>query len=194
MFGLPKKIVIFDLECTTWEGAAARNWSLPGEHREVIQLGAVLVETEKFIELDSVEFLVRPKINTVLSQYFINLTNIKQKEVDEKGVKFEIFLRNFFEFCSETELYCFDKIDDSRLFDRDVLMENCKLYGIKFPFKMGRFHNINKVFFQHGVKIKQSGAAPKAFGIESAGPHHNALSDARGIVVGLRALGASLNN
>ena len=189
MLNLPERIVIFDLECTTWEGAAARGWSGPGEHREVVQLGAALVETENFTELANVKFWVRPKINLVLSQYFINLTNIKQEEVDEKGVDFQAFLKGFSDFCAEFELYCFDnRVDGSRLFDRDVLMENCKLLGIEFPFEMGRFHNVNEIFHRQGVEVKQSGAAPEAFGIKLPARPHDALNDVRGLIVGLKAL------
>lgn len=35
-----KHFVIFDTEYTTWEGAADRDWTGPGEHREVVQIGA----------------------------------------------------------------------------------------------------------------------------------------------------------
>ena len=82
MFGLPKKVVIFDIECTTWEGAAARDWSGPGEHRELVQLGAVLVETDRFAEKAAFSMLAKPRINPVLSKYFINLTQITQEQVN----------------------------------------------------------------------------------------------------------------
>ncbi|MFA5174968.1 MAG: 3'-5' exonuclease [Patescibacteria group bacterium] len=189
MLKLPKKIVIFDLECTTWDGAAERNWSFPGEHREIVQVGAALVETKNLTEVASMEFWVKPKINPVLSQYFVNLTGIRQEEIDEKGVDFPIMLKDFFCFCCDFQLYCFDsKVDNSRLFDRDVLVENCKSFGIDFPFEMGRFHNVNEIFHQHNIEIKQSGTAPEAFGIKIPARPHNALSDVRGLIIGLRAL------
>ena len=189
MLGLLEKIVIFDLECTTWEGAAARDWSGPGEHREVVQVGMALVETKDFTELTNAKYLVKPKINPVLSQYFINLTNIKQAEVDENGVDFQTFLNEFSRFCADFELHCFDnRVDGSRLFDRDVLMENCELLGIEFPFKPERFHNVNEIFHKHGYTVKQSGAAPEAFGLKIPARPHDALNDVRGLVVGLREL------
>ncbi len=189
MLDLPGQIVIFDLECTTWEGAAARGWSGPGEHREVVQVGAALVETENFSELGSCMYLVKPERNPLLSQYFIDLTHITQEEVDEKGVDFQTFLRMFSELCAEYQLYCFDsRVDGSRLFDRDVLIENCKLLGIGFPFAMEKFHNVNEIFHRHGYTVKQSGAAPEAFGIEIPARPHNALNDVGGLIIGLRAL------
>lgn len=189
MLGLPEKIVLFDLECTTWEGAAARNWSGPGEHRELVQLGAALVETESFTELASVKYCVKPLINPVLSQYFVDLTHITQEMVDRYGIDFPTFLHDFHAWCLDYELYCFDsRVDGSRLFDRDVLVENCDLYGIELPFGLERFHNVNLIFHQHGYHVRQSGAAPEAFGIEIPARPHDALNDVRGLIIGLRAL------
>jgi len=187
MFGLPKKIVVFDLECTTWEGAAARGWSGPGEHRELVQIGAALVETDNFTELSLLKTLVRPSINPVLSDYFTNLTHITQEEVDEKGLDFSWFLPKFYEWCGRHELYCFDKIGD-RIFDRDVLIENCDLYGLKFPFELERFHNVNNIFAKHGYVVKQSGASPEVFGIKLPARPHDAMNDVRGLLISLKAL------
>lgn len=197
MFGLPEKIVIFDLECTTWEGAAARNWSGPGEHRELFQMGAAIVETEGLNEISTLTFLVRPRINPVLSDYCKNLTHTTQEEVN-KGVDFAIFQSIFYNWCQEYELYTYDKIETRpRIFDRDVLKENCDLYRLEFLFETGisfrnRFHNINEIFYQHGINVKQSGRAPKAFGIKLPARPHGPLNDVRGIIVGLKALSERL--
>lgn len=186
---LPEKIVIFDLECTTWDGAPERNWSGPGEHREVVQMGAALIETRYFTELSAFKQLIKPSVNPILSEYFIDLTNIKQDDVDEKGIDFKTFLKNFVDFCGENELYCFSrKIYDSQLFDCNVLIENCKLLGIEFPFIIERFHNIQEIFYHHGYISKQSGATPETFGLKITAHPHDALNDVRGIITGLRAL------
>ena len=39
------KAMVFDLEFTSWPGSNERNWSLPNEDREIIQIGAVKIET-----------------------------------------------------------------------------------------------------------------------------------------------------
>lgn len=189
MLDLPEEIVILDLECTTWEGAAARDWSGPGESREVIQLGAVLIETQSFTALGMVKALVRPLINPILSDYCINLTGITQDKLDKDGIDFASALRWFKSLCAKRQLYCFDsRVDGSRLFDRDVLIENCDLHGLAFPFEVERFHNINEIFYQHGYIVKQSGAAPEAFGIKSPARPHDALNDVWGLIIGLKAL------
>lgn len=190
MIGLPEKFVLFDLECTSWEGAAARNWSGPGEHREVIQMGATLTDAERFTEQFTAKTLVKPRINPILSEYIKNLTGITQEDIDQKGIDFAIFLKMFFGWCSDFEIYCFDsRTDGSRLFDRDVLMENCNLLKIWHPsFRPDRFHNINEVFAKHGYRIKQSGASPASFGLEIPARPHDAMNDVRGLLVSLKAL------
>lgn len=56
MSGLPNKIIIFDTEFTAWEGSQDRNWSRPNEFQEIVQIGALLVETKDFTELDFQRF------------------------------------------------------------------------------------------------------------------------------------------
>ena len=194
MFNLPPKIVILDLECTTWEGALKRNWSGPNEHREVVQCGAVVVETKNFTELKSFDRYVKPKVNPILSDYFVELTHITQEEVDQNGVDFETFLSEFQQWCGDLELYCFGSVDASSLLDLDILKDNCKLLGLKFPFEENRFHNVNLIFDEHGYKVKQSGSAPEAFGLKLTSRPHNALNDVQGIIIGLKELSKILSD
>lgn len=186
---LPEKFIIFDLECWSDEGVAARNWSGPGEYRELIQVGATLTDTRRFTEQFPVKALVKPRINPILSNYIKTLTGITQEEIDRKGIDFAVFLPMFFGWCVDLEIYCFDsRTDGSRLFDRDVLIENCDLYGLEFPFNPERFHNINDIFAKHGYAVKQSGASPEAFGIKIPARPHDALNDVRGLLISLKAL------
>jgi len=187
MFDLPRKIVVFDTECTTWEGALQRNWSGPGECRELIQLGAVLVETSNFCEIAALRILVRPMFNPVLSDYCLNLTGITQREIDVLGIDFPVCLRIFEMWCRKYELYSFDKVY-GHMFDQNVLVENCDLHGMELPFDPERFHNLNEIFLDHGVLIEQSGKASLAFGVEPKLRPHDALNDVRGLIDGLRLL------
>lgn len=187
MFDLPKKIVIFDTECTTWEGAVQRNWSRLGERRELIQLGAVLVETRHFCEIAALKILVKPMFNPVLSEYCVNLTGITQREIDQLGVDFPACLRIFTMWSRRYDLYSFDKVPD-RIFDEDVLIENCDMHALEFPFDPERFYNVNELFLAHGITIEQSGKASLALGVEPKFRPHDALNDVRGLVDGLRLL------
>jgi len=187
MFDLPKKMVVFDTECTTWKGALQRNWSGPGEHRELIQLAAVLVETNHFREIAFLKMLVKPMFNPMLSEYCINLTGITQREIDVLGIDFPACLRIFEMWCRKYEIYSFDKVAD-RIFDQEVLIENCDLHALEFPFDPERFYNLNEIFLEYGVLVEQSGKASLAFGVEPKLRPHDALNDVRGLIDGLRLL------
>lgn len=191
--GLPEVFIILDTEVTTWEGAAIRNWSGPSEHRELVQLGAAVVgfepATGKVQEITTLCTLVKPVINPALSDYFIELTGITQEMIDEKAIPFKEFLPWFTEWAGWYDLYsCDTKIDGSHLFDRDVLMENCKLNKLEFPFEQDRFFNIHETFHRDGYIIKQSGQASLAFGVEPKQRSHDALKDVRGLIDGLNLL------
>ena len=67
-------ITIFDLEYTAWECSMARHWLVPGEFKEVVQIGAVRLDADTLTVLDELEILVRPRINPHLSPYFETLT------------------------------------------------------------------------------------------------------------------------
>ena len=58
------------------------NWSRPNEYREIVQIGAILVEVKQFTEIDHINLFVKPNKNPILSEYFTNLTGISQKDID----------------------------------------------------------------------------------------------------------------
>jgi len=95
-------IVVFDLEITAWPGSVARFWSGPGEHPEIIQIGAVKARTVGgMTETGSMNRYVRPSINPVLSDYIIGLTGIRQSDIDDKGVPFTDAMKEFAAFIGD---------------------------------------------------------------------------------------------
>ena len=189
MFDLPKKIIILDAEYTAWQGSLRRRWSGPNEHREVVQIAAILADTEKFIELDNFDLLVKPVKNPVLSEYFINLTGITQVEVDQKGISFEEALSKFFAWSGDRTIFSFGG-------DERVLKENCRLVNIKFPFEDFKYGNLIDIFGKYIPEINkyQSGNILAAFGKKSVLHQHNALNDCRILLDGLRELAARENH
>ena len=97
------KAVIFDLEFTSWPGSNERMWSLPEENREVVQIGAVKIETTNGLrEMGSFTILVQPLKNPVLSEYFVKLTGITQAQVDNQGSPFPNALAHFTDFIGKS--------------------------------------------------------------------------------------------
>lgn len=187
MFDLPDRIIIYDTEYTTWEGALERDWNGPGECKEVVDIGAVCVETKNFTELENFHVFVKPRRNPLLSDYFVKLTGITQQEVDENGVNFPEALNSFVGWCGESHIYSFGS-------DEKVIEENCRLVGISFPFSHSRCHDVRDIFMRYGVPAHDyySSTIVRAFEEEPVRSGHTGVSDARTIVDGLRLLSKRL--
>jgi inhibitor of KinA sporulation pathway (predicted exonuclease) len=186
MLKLPQKIIIFDLEFTAWEGSLKRGWSKPDEHREIVQIGAVLFDTERLKELDHFMMYVKPEKNPILSDYFINLTGITQKIVNRDSVSFSEALKKFKEWSLDYPLYSWGGTPGNGA-DERWFKENCELLNISFPFTGDKFYDIRHLFKNEGIPVEkyESGTIIKAFGKESKNRAHDGLNDARTIAYAL---------
>lgn len=182
LFPDQKEIIIWDTEYTAWEGSRERKWNGPNEHREIVQIGAIRIDTEKLREKEPFSLLVQPKVNPKLSDYFQNLTGITQEDVAAKGIDYPEALEKFRAWCGTHDMYSFGG-------DEKVLRENCELRSIAFPLK-NLFFDMRRVFIQHGIPADRynSGAIVEAFGEAPERRAHDALNDARSILDGLRLL------
>jgi len=88
------KYIVFDTEFTSWEGSQENNWSKKGEHRELVQIGAYKIHNGEIIE--TLNLFIKPRINPLLSKYFIDLTGITNKKINKDGLNF--FFRYFYIF------------------------------------------------------------------------------------------------
>jgi inhibitor of KinA sporulation pathway (predicted exonuclease) len=182
-----KQAVIFDLELTSWPGTNERNWSLPDEHREIIQIGAVKIETkEDMLETNTFQIFVQSRINPILSDYIIDLTGITQEKIDRDGVSFPFALSRFINFIGERPINIFCNGDD-----KIVIEENCKIYDIPFPSVIKQTFDLKNYFSEIlGISRKEciSGKLPELFGFKNNGKIHTGLGDARSISRALKHL------
>ena len=166
-----------------------RNWSGAGEHREVIQIGAVRMEGPSFAERDSFMRYMRPRKNPQLSDFIIELTHITQADIDTKGVPFQKAVREFLVFVGKTPAYCWGS-------DVLVLRENAELNKIELSLPDAQFRNIRPLmapaFSKAGIDIDMytSGTLISAFGVVSTRRAHDALNDMRNLAGALRELTA----
>lgn len=72
-----KHYLVIDLEAT-----CADDGSIPDNEREIIEIGAVLVETAGLTTVEEYQSFVRPVQHPVLSPFCTELTTITQAEVD----------------------------------------------------------------------------------------------------------------
>jgi len=180
-------IAILDLEWTSWEGAHARNYSHPCEHREIVQFGLLkLIDDDDLPVIDSLELFVQPRINPDLSNYFIELTGITQATVEEKGTPFETAFQRFQDFLGDdTASVC------SYGRDGAIVRMNCNYNDIHWPFHNDIFHNVCGLICEYlGVPNHKfySGDLWKAFGFPCPGAAHDALNDCHNVAEALRIL------
>ena len=178
--------VVFDLEWTSWEGAAERNWAGPGEFREIVQIGAVCLAAGSLEETGAFEILIRPVLNPRLSAYFDRLTGIKQADVDGHGRPFADAMAAFTAFCSDPAGVFFNGADNL------VLHANCGLHRMACTIPDHAFVNLRPLIAAE-LGIREpfvSSDLPRFLGHSSVGPAHQGLADARAVALALRALAA----
>ena len=180
-------IVFYDTEFTTWEGALERDWSGPGEYRELVQIGAVRFNLETLEELDEFIILIKPKKNPVLSDCFVTLTGIKNADVAKNGVDFPQAYAAFQKFVGGLPTACYG-------WDAKVMRENLVFNNMPATERDFDSANMGPWFFDvgapYGIKGKiNSGKLAATLGAPMKSiQEHNALHDSRSIAAAYRFL------
>ena len=76
---LPEEIIILDLEYTAWQGSFERGYNLPNEHREIVQIAALKIETENLSEIDILSIIVKPRSSKEIAEKAIEILNKNNK-------------------------------------------------------------------------------------------------------------------
>jgi len=175
--------VLFDTEFTAWAGSMDRHWAGPGEHKEVVQIGAVLVDAENFVERSSFQVLIRPVVNPVLSNYLIDLTRITNERLTREGVDFATGVTRFLDFAGNASLHCYGR-------DDRIIAGNAALLGQPHAWPERAALNLKDWLLEVGVPLAgvHSGALAKHVGSVSQGVAHDALVDARSLAEAVRYL------
>lgn len=178
----PPHPVVFDLEFTAWEGSMARDWSAPGELKEVVQIGAVKLDGDALKIVDTFDMLVRPRVNPVLSNYLVDLIGVSNAKMDAYAVDFAIAYRAFLDFVSDAPIWAFGR--DDLIFE-----SNLRLYGLERAMPVPPYTNVIPWFAEQGVMLagKRACDVGPAMGIPFDGHKHNALADAHSVAFGVIA-------
>jgi hypothetical protein len=179
-------VVIYDLEYTSWSGSLERNWSLPCEQREIVQIGAVKarIMDHGFKMIQTFERLVRPLINPRLSSHFVDLTGIQQSNIENDGVTFAVAWEGFCLFCADAaQLWCLGR-------DGEVLRENFALRRVNGIFPAPSFDI--RPALARALDLKEAEVVscrlPELLHLEPVRPAHQAVSDARAVLNALERL------
>ena len=174
--------VIVDLEYTSWQGAHARNWTGPGEFREIVQIGAVRVSGDDLSEANAFMALVRPSLNPVLSDYFVDLTGITNADIARDGMPVTDALASFRDFAGDLPVLSHGR-------DDLVIVEECAEKGLDNPFAAHDWRDIAPAIQAVTGDLLMSSELPGHFGLDMPGRAHDALADSRA----LRAVLVHLN-
>jgi inhibitor of KinA sporulation pathway (predicted exonuclease) len=181
-----REAVILDTEYTAWDGSAQRNWTAPGEFREIIQIGAIAVDAGTLNETAAFSIVVRPSLNPVLSGYITSLTGITQDRVDREGVALTEGVRQFLAFRAGRPLFSYG--DDGWVIAKNLILTG---HGAAWPAGL-RTANIGRWFADQGLDVRNlnSGRLAAATGAAFDGRAHDALGDCRSILAAVKALAA----
>ena len=165
--------LIVDLEATCCD----KN-TIPKKEMEIIEIGAVIVESVGLKVVDEFTVFVKPVRHPVLTKFCSELTSIQQKDL-ENALIFPEAVKGFINWYKKYENLIFCSWGE---YDKNQFKIDATYHNISYP--MGNEHvNIKKLFsLVQGTK-KQFGMARalKHVGIPLEGTHHRGIDDARNI-------------
>ena len=168
--------IVLDMEWNQpWPGSPSAKKVLPVAIRgEIIQIGAVRVTEEQFVE-DEFQVLVKPKYYRHLNRRVSKLTGIKETRLREEGVPFAEAIESFRAWCGEDIVFLTWGFDDI-----GILRENLQLHGLETEWT-DRWYNAQMIFNAQtdgSTAQKALKTAMEMFDIEATRPAHDALGDA----------------
>lgn len=166
-----RHIVVVDIEHSCTEDG-----SIPPEARETIEIGAVRIDTHSLQVVDEFSCLIRPVIHPKLSQFCIELTGIKQAELDVAAHFSEVFA-NFINWLPDGAEYIFATWG---AYDLVQLNIDCASHGMP-AFSPSTTLNL-KIAFKETRNLKKKVGLKRALEIVNLsyeGSHHRALDDAK---------------
>ena len=177
------EVVLLDTEFTAWTGSMARGWAGPGEHKEVVQIGAVALDARTLAERRTFEILIRPVNNPVLSGFIVGLTRITNERLAAEGVDFATGIGRFLEFASHRQLYSYGR-------DDKIIAANARLIKQPELWPGRKAIDLKEWLLRVGVPLAgiHSGELAAHVGAKSQGVAHDALVDARSLAEAVRYL------
>lgn len=192
--------ILFDTEYTSWKGCL-ENGREDWQKKEIVQIAALKID-ECLQVAGELNIYVKPEINPVLSEYFINLTGITNEKLAAEGVPFREAYACFKAFAGDCICYSHAwGAPDGCLADGEVMGENLQ-YSRLIDNQPPVYCNIapwfEKKYAEKGINIKSqcSGDIARLLGCDEPILNlgldtHNAFYDVYSVLYGLRFLGFS---
>lgn len=165
--------IIVDLEAT-----CCKDGSFPRHEMEIIEIGAVAVDSATGAIDSEFQSFVRPVRNLKLTDFCRELTSISQEQVDE-AEDYPTTIKAFRKWLSGFGEYDFCSWG---YYDRSQFEQDCEYHSVPYPFA-GPHRNL-KVEFAQALGLKKKlgvGGALKRLGMAFDGTPHRGIDDARNI-------------
>jgi len=163
------RYAIVDLEATCWQTDKRP------ERMEIIEIGAVMLESGAIMK-EFAEF-VRPVNEPILSGFCLQLTSIRQQDVNTAD-EFPYVLRRFLGWIGgDPYTLC-----SWGMYDLKQLEIDCRRHDVPFPKRLNNHINLKQEFATlMGIKRCGMATALEILGIPLEGKHHRGIDDARNI-------------
>ena len=165
--------LIIDLEAT-----CADDKSISRQRMEIIEIGAVMLDSKSLEIKSEFQSFVKPILHPVLTEFCKSLTSISQEDIDAAPPfpdVLQLFQQWFYPFGSY--LFC-----SWGNYDKNQFLQDCQLHNVGYPFPGGHL-NLKKAFSEAiGVKKKFGmSEALRQLGLQLNGVHHRGIDDAKNI-------------
>jgi len=165
------RYVIVDLEATCWEGGSNI------EKMEIIEIGAVTLASGQGPVSEEFSAFVRPAIEPILSDYCMQLTSIRQADVDDAD-DFKVVFPRFIDWIGTKPF----TLCSWGAYDLKQFRVDCERHSIALPDSFLQHINLKQQFANlKGIKPCGMAKALKVLGIKLEGTHHRGIDDARNI-------------
>jgi inhibitor of KinA sporulation pathway (predicted exonuclease) len=168
-----KNLLIVDLEATCYE----RGQEPPDFFSEIIEIGAVLLDTSTRQPGSEYQAFVKPVLFPTLSTFCTHLTTIQQAEVDA-GLPLDVALQRLGRLYDPHHTV----FASWGFYDQRQIERVCQRFAIPYPFAPDHIslkHSHAKFYtLEHPLGMD---AALTYHGMPLAGTHHRGLDDARNI-------------
>lgn len=170
---MPAKSVIVDVEATCCEDD-----SFPRHEMEIIEIGAVAVDSASGDIESEFQSFVRPVRNRVLTEFCRHLTGITQEQVDS-AEDYPTVINRFGEWLAGVGEYDFCSWG---FYDKNQFEQDSAFHGVAYPFS-GPHRNLKLEFAAATGATKKLGVgwALRRLGLEFEGSPHRGIDDARNI-------------
>ena len=160
-----------------FEASCADDKSIPPASMEIIEIGAVMLNSKTLKIESEYDTFVKPIIHPKLTNFCQSLTSITQQDIDNAPI-FPDALQDFLSWLNPYKNYLFCSWGN---YDQKQLKQDCELHNLNYPFSV--HVNLKKEFSVAMKSKKQWGMARalKMLNLPLEGTHHRGIDDARNI-------------